>query len=62
MADKHVPTKCPCCGKPYTTYPALSRRDNETYICPNCGTAEALQDYFGREYTGKVYWNKKVKT
>lgn len=34
--------KCPICGKPYT-HPALSRRDNKTEICPDCGIAEALE-------------------
>lgn len=34
---------CPICGKPYTGYPALSRKDNETLICPDCGTREALE-------------------
>ena len=24
---------------------ALSRRDNDTYICSDCGTAEAMEDY-----------------
>lgn len=33
---------CPICGKSYTDHPALSRRDNETQICPDCGTREAL--------------------
>ena len=33
---------CPRCGKPYTGAPALSRADNETLICPDCGTREAL--------------------
>ena len=35
---------CPCCGKAYSGYPALSRRDNKTLICPDCGTREALAD------------------
>jgi len=26
---------------------ALSRRDNKSYICPECGTDEALIDFFG---------------
>lgn len=38
---------CPLCGKTYTEYPALSRRDNETEICPACGMREALEDYYG---------------
>ena len=29
---------CPRCGKPYYEPPALSRLDNETLICPDCGT------------------------
>ena len=33
---------CPKCGKRYTEHPALSRTDNETLICPDCGTREAL--------------------
>lgn len=34
---------CPRCGKPYYGSPALSRTDNETLICPDCGTREALE-------------------
>ena len=34
---------CPRCGKKYTEPPALSRTDNETLICPDCGTREALE-------------------
>lgn len=33
---------CPRCGKPFTEPPALSRLDNESLICPDCGTREAL--------------------
>ena len=33
---------CPRCGKEYTESSALSRADNETLICPDCGTREAL--------------------
>lgn len=33
---------CPRCGQAYREYPALSRLDNETLICPDCGTREAL--------------------
>ena len=33
---------CPACGQQYTEPPALSRRDNETEICPTCGMKEAL--------------------
>lgn len=33
---------CPRCDRNYREPPALSRVDNETLICPNCGTREAL--------------------
>lgn len=44
--DNTTPKKCPICGKTYTDFPALSRRDNKTYICPDCGVDEAMEDYF----------------
>jgi len=34
---------CPKCGQEYHGHPALSRVDNETAICPDCGTREALE-------------------
>lgn len=46
---------CPRCGGPVPNesfmgeYPgALSRYDNETYICSACGTAEAMYQYYER--------------
>lgn len=36
---------CPRCGATYTGYPALSRYDNKTYICPDCGVEEAMINY-----------------
>lgn len=39
-------TKCPRCRKKKNmTYPALSRRDNKTNICSDCGTNEAMFDF-----------------
>lgn len=35
---------CPKCGKHYHDAPALSRENNETLICPDCGTREAMED------------------
>jgi len=41
---------CPRCKTNYydtakpVTFPALSRRDNKTYICPECGEKETLID------------------
>ena len=34
---------CPLCGKTYAEPPTLSRTDNETLICPDCGTRQALE-------------------
>lgn len=34
---------CPLCGKAYVDAPALSRTDNETLICPDCGARQALE-------------------
>ncbi len=34
---------CPICGERYTGRAALSRTDNKTEICPNCGTRQALE-------------------
>lgn len=34
---------CPKCRKLYTGYPALSREDNKTHICPDCGMKEAIE-------------------
>ena len=34
---------CPLCVKSYGEAPALSRTDNETLICPDCGTRQALE-------------------
>ena len=41
--NRHEKTAvCPKCGKTYTDYPAMSRIDNKTEICPECETREAL--------------------
>ena len=33
----------PKCGQAYTAHPVISRTDNETLICPDCGTRKALE-------------------
>ena len=52
---------CPRCGNAYKGYPALSRVDNKTEICPKCGIDEAMEDYYislirkeGKDVTYKV--------
>lgn len=37
------PRICPKCGQSYTERPALSRTDNLTAICPDCGTRQSLE-------------------
>lgn len=46
MSDSRV---CPKCGKKYDDYPAISREDNKTEICPNCGVEEAMVAYWELE-------------
>jgi hypothetical protein len=38
---------CPKCSGPIGKHPALSRRDNKTSICSECGATEAMEDAFG---------------
>lgn len=33
---------CPVCGRRFDRLLAVSRKDNETMICDECGTREAL--------------------
>lgn len=45
---------CPNCGFPIYGHPAISRKDNKTEICSNCGTAEAFSAF-------QNYLHKKLK-
>lgn len=40
---EHFAVSCPKCGRPIIGHPALSRTDNTTLICADCGTREALE-------------------
>ena len=51
---------CPRCGLTYSGYPAVSRADNETEICPDCGTIEAL-DAVGMSEEGKEKILQSIK-
>lgn len=44
---------CPNCGKEIKGYPALSRKDNKTNICSNCGTKEALEIFIKSQESEK---------
>ena len=48
-AEKVQEKKCPRCYQPIGKYAALSRRDNKTNICSQCGTLEALEDWKNRK-------------
>lgn len=55
--------KCPKCGGPLGERPALSRRDNKTDICSDCGAKEAIEDaerIFNIHGKGKSYGNKTI--
>jgi ribosomal protein S27AE len=58
------PNTCPRCGEGIPNnlqrgqYPgALSRTDNKTEICSDCGTQEALEDFFTQNLTPKTEWS-----
>ena len=38
----HKGRTCPLCGNIYFEPPALSRTDNKTYVCADCGTRQSL--------------------
>ena len=40
---------CARCGRTLTGYPALSRKDNKTEICSECGLKEALDIALGHD-------------
>ncbi len=41
---------CSKCKKVFTEHPALSRVDNETEICPECGVHEAVEAFVGKRH------------
>lgn len=50
---------CPICGKAYDELEALSRKDNKTMICSDCGTEEAMSELFNKdeEWNLRDVWN-----
>jgi ribosomal protein S27AE len=61
-----VSKTCPRCGKIATYgdpfhrgFGALSRIDNKTRICSDCGVDEALEDFFREGITPKSDWPVK---
>lgn len=61
MIVPHVCPRCvsnwiPCNESPGAYPGALSRADNKTEICSECGQREALQDFFEGGCTPVVNW------
>lgn len=47
--DLEILPVCPFCQKAYYDPPAISRIDNKTKICPNCGIHEAIFNFIINE-------------
>lgn len=47
--------KCCRCGGTVTGFPALSRVDNKSEICSDCGIIEAMQDFEGQPLDELLY-------
>jgi hypothetical protein len=67
-APREIPKTCPRCSEhewiPNNKQPgaymgALSRTDNKTEICSNCGEDEALKDYFDGGCEPQTAWPVK---
>ena len=52
---------CPRCGRPYSDYPAISRYDGKTEICPDCGVEEAMINYTGGTLEAPNKYKDKAK-
>lgn len=50
---------CPRCGTRHRMRLALSRTDNATYICSNCGTIEAMEDFTEGAPTPQAEWKPR---
>lgn len=58
MSDPCEIRDCPRCGQHrMTRHPALSRVDNKTEICSECGTAEAMCVYLGKPLASIRDWS-----
>ena len=56
-------SKCPRCGLDrMTQHPALSRVDNKSHICSECGTDEAIAVFAGERLLPIVEWHANRTT
>lgn len=51
---------CPRCRQKYTGWPAISRVDNRTEICSNCGDEESKVPVHIQKKIHKRGWNRMV--
>ena len=51
--------KCPRCKQNVYGYPALSRVDNRTYICSECGREEAIRQFMYSVFYENFKKNRK---
>ena len=59
--DEILPV-CPICQNAYSAHPAISRRDSETLICPDCGMREAMGAVgFKKEFQEEVTAEDNIK-
>lgn len=49
-----VNVRCPKCGREYPRLLALSREDNKTMICDECGMREALEAMPGVHFSNNT--------
>jgi len=53
---------CPrCAGDTTNQHGALSRTDNETLVCDECGTREALEEHYFGAPVPKVLWQSNTR-
>ena len=53
---------CPrCAGDTNNQHGALSRTDNETLVCDDCGTQEALEEHYFGAPVPKVLWQSTTR-
>ena len=57
----HPARVCPFCNETYEDYPALSRTDNKTEICPTCGVREALIHFGVKKSKVEEFISKFIK-
>ena len=53
---------CPNCGEDYDGHPAISRKDNKTKICSNCGISEAFIAFMDSQNPKNNDFGEKIIT